>query len=159
MSMGFTTHKHLGLSAGVEDPTQLIIRPEWDAPHVRCLPRTFCAWPCLLRQVGTVLGSPCDCIVTGITYANPGSRQDADGFRSTYLGVLPIAFEPLPFFCSIVSFAVRLLSCQLPSCDLLFPLALLSSFGRETSLVNITGPRSIFPPLFTSSIYFQLHYY
>ena len=35
MSMGFTTHKHLGLSAGVEDPTQLIIRPEWDAPHVR----------------------------------------------------------------------------------------------------------------------------
>src|SRR4051812_29312417 len=53
----------------------MIIRPEWDAPHVRCLPRTFCAWPCLLRQVGTVLGSPCDCIVTGITYANPGSRQ------------------------------------------------------------------------------------
>src|SRR3954464_12373461 len=44
-------------------------------PHVRCFPRTFCAWPCLLRQVGTVLGSPCDCIVTGITYANPGSRH------------------------------------------------------------------------------------
>src|ERR1041385_7462665 len=34
-----------------------------------------CAWPCLLRQVGTVLGSPCDCIVTGITYAYSGSRQ------------------------------------------------------------------------------------
>src|SRR3954471_13252273 len=50
----------------------MIIRPGWDAPHVRCLPRMFCAWPCLLRQVGTVLGSPCDCIVTGITYANPG---------------------------------------------------------------------------------------
>src|SRR3954465_10054053 len=72
MSMGFTTHKHLDLRADVEDPSQLIIRHEWDAPHVRCLPRTFCAWPCLLRQVGTVLGSPCDCIMTGITYANPG---------------------------------------------------------------------------------------
>src|SRR3954463_5147506 len=75
MSMGFTTHKHLDLCADDEDPSQLIIRPGWDAPHVRCLPRTFCAWPCLLRQVGTVLGSPCDCIVTGITYAKPGSRQ------------------------------------------------------------------------------------
>ena len=32
---------------------------------------------------------------------------DADGFWSTYLGVLPIAIEPLPFFCSIVSIAVR----------------------------------------------------
>src|SRR3954467_6418774 len=40
------------------------------------------------------------------------------GFRSTYLGVLSIAFEPLPFFCSIVNIAVRFLSCQLPSCDL-----------------------------------------
>src|SRR4051812_39790691 len=28
-------------------------------------------------------------------------------------------FETLPFFCSIVSIAVRLLSCRLPSCDLL----------------------------------------
>src|ERR1043165_6004616 len=54
----------------------MIIRPGWDAPHVRCLPRMFCAWPCLLRQVGMVLGSPCDCIVTGITYANPGSRHE-----------------------------------------------------------------------------------
>src|SRR3954465_10025536 len=53
----------------------MIIRPRWDVPHVRCLLRTFHAWPCLLRQVGTVLGSPCDCIVTGITYANPGSRH------------------------------------------------------------------------------------
>src|ERR1044071_2501017 len=65
----------LDLCADDEDPSQLIIRPEWDAPHVRCLPRTFCAWPCLLGQVGMVLGSPCDCIVTRITYANPGSRQ------------------------------------------------------------------------------------
>ena len=72
------------------------------------------------------------------------------------LGVLPISFEPLPFFCSIVSIAVRLESCQLPTCDLFTSLALLSSFGRETSLVNITGPRSIFPPLFTPLVYFQL---
>src|SRR3954462_7851640 len=63
------------LCADDEDPSQLIIRPGWDAPYVRCFPRTFCAWPCLLRKVGTVLDSPCYCIVTGITYANPGSRQ------------------------------------------------------------------------------------
>src|SRR3954469_13040984 len=75
MIMGFTTHKHLDLSADDEDPSQLIIRSGWDAPHVRCLPRVICAWPCLLRQVGTTLGSPCDCIVTGITYTNPGPRQ------------------------------------------------------------------------------------
>lgn len=37
--------------------------------------RTFCAWPCLLRQVGTVLGSPYDCVVARLAYANPGSRQ------------------------------------------------------------------------------------
>src|SRR3954470_5033491 len=43
----------------------------------------------------------------------------------------------------------------MPSCDLFTSLALLSSFWRETSLVNITGPRSIFTPLFTPSIYFQ----
>ena len=52
----------------------------------------FCAWPCLLRQVGTVLGSPCDCIVTRITYANPGSRHldyinDVASFPEVY-GVL-----------------------------------------------------------------------
>src|SRR3954468_7629849 len=75
MSMGVHHPYHLELSADDEDPSQLIIRPEWDAPHVRCLPRTFCAWPCLLRQVGTVLGSPCDCIVTGITYAYSGARH------------------------------------------------------------------------------------
>src|SRR3954465_10754319 len=74
MSMGVHHPYHLDLCADDEDPYQLIIRPGWDAPHVRCFPRTLCAWPCL-RQVGTVLGSPCDCIVTGITYANPGSRQ------------------------------------------------------------------------------------
>src|SRR3954467_6521640 len=75
MSMGVHHPYQLDLCADDEDPFQLIIRPGWDAPHVRCFPRTFCAWPCLLRQVGTVLSSPCDCIMTGITYANPGPRQ------------------------------------------------------------------------------------
>ena len=35
-------------------------------------------------------------------------------------------------------------------------IAVLSSFGRETSLVNIMGPRSILPSLITSTIYFTL---
>ena len=35
-------------------------------------------------------------------------------------------------------------------------IAVLSSFGRETSLVNIMGPRSILPSLITSAIYFPL---
>src|SRR3954463_2600967 len=65
----------LDLCADDENPSQLIIQTGWDAPLVRCFPRTLCAWPCLLRQVGTILGSPCDCIMTGITYANPGSQQ------------------------------------------------------------------------------------
>src|ERR1041385_1652908 len=38
-------------------------------------------------------------------------------------------------------------------------LALLSSFGRETSLVKITGPRSIFISLFTSLVYFSSCYH
>src|SRR4051812_21255132 len=65
----------LDLCADDEDPSQLIIRPGWDAPHVRCFPRMFCAWPCLLRQVGTVLGSPYDYVVARLAYANPGSRH------------------------------------------------------------------------------------
>src|SRR3954466_9478347 len=123
MIMGFTTHKHLDLCADDEDPSQLIIRPEWDAPHVRCLPRVICAWTCLLRQVGTALGSPCDCIMTGITYANPGSRHNC------------------------------------PSVICLPRITVLSSFGRETSLVNITGPRSIFSSLFTRSFTFLIFYF
>src|SRR4051812_9251029 len=75
MSMGVHHPYSLDLCAYDEDPSQLIIRPGWDAPHVRCSPRTFCAWPCLLRQVGTVLGSPYDCVVANLAYANPGSRQ------------------------------------------------------------------------------------
>src|SRR3954464_5466822 len=38
-------------------------------------------------------------------------------------------------------------------------IAFLSSFGRETSLVNVMGPRSIFPPLFTPSVYFPVLYF
>src|SRR4051794_21385262 len=75
MSMGLHHPYHLDLCADDEDPSQLIIRPGWDAPHVRCFPRAFCAWPCLLRQVGTAIGSPYDCVVTGLAYANPGSRH------------------------------------------------------------------------------------
>src|ERR1041384_5516335 len=73
--MGFHHPYHLDLCADDEDPSQLIIRPRWDAPHVRCFSRMFCAWPFLLRQVGTVLGSPYDCVVASLAYANPGSRQ------------------------------------------------------------------------------------
>src|SRR4051812_41924798 len=73
--MGFQHPYRLDLCADDEDPSQLIIRPGWDAPHVRCSPRTICAWPCLLRQVGMVLGSPYDYVVAGLAYANPGSRH------------------------------------------------------------------------------------
>src|SRR3954467_4670823 len=66
----------MDLCADDEDPSQLIIRPGWDAPHVRCFLRTFCVWPCLLRQVGMVLGSPYDWVVARLAYANPGSRQE-----------------------------------------------------------------------------------
>src|SRR3954471_14312148 len=75
MSMGVHHPYLLDLCAYDEDPSQLIIRPGWDAPHVRCSPRTFCAWPCLLRQVGTVLRSPYDYVVPRLAYATPGSRH------------------------------------------------------------------------------------
>src|SRR3954464_8358863 len=79
-------------------------------------------------------------------------------------GLLTLAYFPLllspSFLCSIVSIAVPSQSCQLPSCDLFTSLALLSSFGRETSLVNITGPGPYFHhclhPQFNFSSYFQL---
>src|SRR4051812_14570205 len=89
----FTTHI-IDLCADDEDPSQLIIQPGWDAPHVRCFPRTFCAWPCLLRQVGTVLGSPYDYVVAGLAYANPGSRQACLGSR-------------LVFVCSVLCLLLR----------------------------------------------------
>src|SRR3954467_5157189 len=76
MSMGVHHPYPLNLCAYDEDPSQLIIRPGWDAPHVRCSPRTFCSWPCLLSQVGTVLSSPYDYVVARLAYANPGSRHE-----------------------------------------------------------------------------------
>src|SRR4051794_40766605 len=44
-------------------------------PSRTMLSENVCAWPCLLRQVGTVLGSPYDYVVARLAYANPGSRQ------------------------------------------------------------------------------------
>ena len=58
--------------------------------------------------------------------------------------------------CNVVSIGLRPWSCQLPSCNLLPHIAVLSSFGRETSLVNIMRLRSILPSLITSAIYFSL---
>ena len=70
------------------------------------------------------------------------------------------AFEPLPLFCSIVSIVVWFKSCQLPSCDLFTSLALLSSFGWETSLVKSRDPgpysHHCLHPQFTFCLYFQL---
>src|ERR1044071_9628315 len=75
-------------------------------------------------------------------------------------GLLTLAYCPLllspSFLCSIVSIAVPSQSCQWPNCDWFTSLVLLASFGRETSLVKITGPRSIFTLLFAPSVYFQL---
>src|SRR3954468_11767002 len=107
MSMGFTTHKHLDLCADDEDPSQLIIRHGWDAPHVRCFPRTFCPCPCLLRQVGTVLGSPCDCIVTGITYTNPGSRHTWYQSMTVCRIIKPWSKSSLAFYSCIVTLGIR----------------------------------------------------
>src|SRR3954464_5581767 len=124
MSMGVHHPYPLDLCAYDEDPSQLIIRPGWDAPHVRCSPRTFCAWPCLLRQVGTVLGSPYDCVVARLAYANPGSRQWGSQLNTSEMFWIDIsrwmissrcswisvylfwctahAFEPLPFFVALL---------------------------------------------------------
>src|ERR1043165_6293582 len=80
-------------------------------------------------------------------------------------GLLSLAYCPLllspSFLFSIVSIAVPSQSCQLPNCDLFTLLALLLSFGRETSLVKITGPRSIFTSLFTPlfTFCFYFHWY
>src|SRR3954470_19288833 len=83
--------------------------------------------------------------------------------RSTCLGVLPIR-GTLCLSSSIINIAVYFLSCQLRSCNLFTQHSYLPSFGRETSLVNIMGQRSIFPPLFTPPLLSALlfccnHYY
>ena len=61
--------------------------------------------------------------------------------------------------CNVVSIGLRSWSCQLPSCNLLPHIVVLSSFGRETSLVNIMRLRSILPWLITSAIYFSAFTY
>src|SRR3954463_8581720 len=91
--MGVHHPYRLDLCADDEDPSQLIIRPGWDAPHVRCFPRTFCAWPCLVRQVGTVLDFPYDYVVARLAYANPGSRHR----RCRFMIGVPGDAIPAPF--------------------------------------------------------------
>src|SRR4051812_45979270 len=107
MNMGVHHPYHLDLCAEDEDPSQLIIRPGWDAPHVRCFSRVICAWPCLLRQVGTNLGSPNDCVVTGITYANPGSRQTWYQSRTACRIIKPWPKSSLAFYSYIVTLRIR----------------------------------------------------
>src|ERR1041384_3966284 len=94
--MGVHHPYRLDLCADDEDPSQLIIRPGWDAPHVRCFPRAFCAWPYLHRQVGTALGSPYDCVVAELAYANPGSRQST-------LSTTPVPRCPFVTWCRTFS--------------------------------------------------------
>ena len=48
-------------------------------------------------------------------------------------------FEPIPFFCSIVSIAVRFYPVNCPAVICLPRIAFSSSFGSETSLVNFMG--------------------
>src|ERR1041385_278520 len=111
----------LDLCADDEDPSQLIIRPGWDAPHVRCFPRTLCAWPCLLRQVGMVLGSPYDCVVAGLAYANPGSRHSSPLCSSCIRPrELPYMIEAhiYFFFCCYAEFAgIRWIMRLCSDCD------------------------------------------
>src|SRR4051812_25073884 len=67
-----------------------------------------------------------------------------------------LAFEPRTFFVAYLALrcVFNPVNCLAVIC--LPHIEVLSSFGRETSLVNITGPRSIFSSLFTRSIYFLL---
>src|SRR3954464_2703053 len=76
-------------------------------PHVRCFSRVVCAWPCLLRQVGTALSSPCDCTVTRITYANHGSRQIWYQSRTVCRIIKPWSKSSLAFYSYIVTQGIR----------------------------------------------------
>src|SRR6187401_461421 len=73
------------------------------------------------------------------------------------LAYLP-CFEPQPFLqCNQHWFAlVGPVNCPAVIC--LPHIAVLSSFGRETSLVNIMRLRSILPSLITSAVYFSAFY-
>src|SRR3954463_1651786 len=68
------------------------------------------------------------------------------------------AFEPLPFFCSIVSIGFVCNPVNFPAKICSPCIDVLASFGREISLVNFMVPRSIFTPLFTPSIYFLFYF-
>src|SRR3954467_14672701 len=77
------------------------------------------------------------------------------------------AFEPRPFFVAFLALRCIFNPVNCPAVICLPRIAVLSYFGRETSLVNITGPRSIYSSLFTHSFIFLLllsscyhyHYY
>src|SRR3954470_20000790 len=66
------------------------------------------------------------------------------------------AFEPLTFFVAYLALRCVFNPVNCPAVICLPRIAILSSFGRETSLVNIMGPHSIFSSLFTRSIYLLL---
>src|ERR1044071_840271 len=59
------------------------------------------------------------------------------------------AFEPLPFFCSIVSIAVHFLSCQFPSCDLFTSHSLFIVFWER----YITSERHGTPVHISTTVY------
>src|SRR4051812_23204434 len=59
------------------------------------------------------------------------------------------AFEPLPFFVAELALRCVFNPVNFPAVICLPHIAVLSSFGRGTSLVNIMGPRYIFSSLFT----------
>src|SRR3954463_16629206 len=65
------------------------------------------------------------------------------------------AYESLPFFVAWLALWCIYNPVNCPSVICLPRIAVLSYFGREASLVNITGPRSIFSSLFTSLFPFQ----
>src|SRR3954466_5391322 len=74
------------------------------------------------------------------------------------------AFEPLPFFCSIVSIAVRFLSCQLPSCDLFTSHSLFIVFWeRDVTSEHHGTPVHISTTVYTLSLLsvftFSSHYH
>src|SRR4051812_11454155 len=68
------------------------------------------------------------------------------------------AFQPRPFFVALLALWCVFNPVNCPAVICLPRIAVLSSFGRETSLVNITGPRSIFSILFTRSIHFRFYF-
>src|SRR3954466_10259961 len=76
------------------------------------------------------------------------------------------AFEPLPFFCSIVSIAVHFLSCQLPNCDLFSSHSLFIVFWerditseRHGTLVYISTNVYTFNLISAFTFYCSHHYH